>query len=82
MTDPFVVADPDAQHYWTRVPSPIGPLLLIGRDGALTGLYMLGGPRTAARPRCLREPGPTPKRWLRRRISSTLIFQGQLTEFY
>ena len=44
MTDPFVTADPDAQHYWARVPSPIGPLLLIGRDGALTGLYMLGGP--------------------------------------
>jgi methylated-DNA-[protein]-cysteine S-methyltransferase len=44
MTDPFVVADPDAPAYWTRVPSPIGQLLLIGRDGALTGLYMLGGP--------------------------------------
>ena len=35
MTDPFVVADPDAEPYWTRVPSPIGPLLLIGRDGAM-----------------------------------------------
>ena len=44
LSGPFVVADPDAQPYYTRVPSPIGTLLLTGRDGALTGLYMLGGP--------------------------------------
>jgi methylated-DNA-[protein]-cysteine S-methyltransferase len=41
---PFVPADPAAQHYHTRVSSPIGQLLLIGRPDALTGLYMLGGP--------------------------------------
>jgi methylated-DNA-[protein]-cysteine S-methyltransferase len=44
MTDPFLPPDPAAQHYYARVPSPIGQLLLIGREDALTGLYMLGGP--------------------------------------
>ena len=44
MTDPFVPPEPAAQHYYTRVGSPIGELLLIGRAEALTGLYMLGGP--------------------------------------
>ncbi|HWG15894.1 MAG TPA: methylated-DNA--[protein]-cysteine S-methyltransferase [Streptosporangiaceae bacterium] len=43
-SDPFVPADPAAQHFYTRVGSPIGELLLIGREDALTGLYMLGGP--------------------------------------
>jgi methylated-DNA-[protein]-cysteine S-methyltransferase len=43
-SNPFLPADPAAQHYYARVPSPIGQLLLIGRDEALTGLYMLGGP--------------------------------------
>ena len=46
--DPFVPPDPAAQHYHTRVSSPIGQLLLIGRADALTGLYMLGGPHGSA----------------------------------
>ena len=49
MTGPFLPPEPEAQQYYTRVGSPIGQLLLIGREGAtgslaLTGLYMLGGP--------------------------------------
>jgi methylated-DNA-[protein]-cysteine S-methyltransferase len=80
MTDPFVTADPGAQHYWTRVPSPIGPLLLIGRDGALTGLYMLGGPHgsTAQMPAGARRDARTLAP-----VSEQLdaYFEGQLTEF-
>ena len=80
MTDPFVVTDPDAEPYWTRVPSPIGPLLLIGRDGALTGLYMLGGPHgsTAQVPAGARRDtkalAPVPEQL-------DAYFEGQLTEF-
>jgi methylated-DNA-[protein]-cysteine S-methyltransferase len=80
MTDPFVVADPDAEPYWTRVPSPIGPLLLTGRDGALTGLYMLGGPHgsTAQVP-----AGARPDAAALASVSDQLhaYFEGQLTEF-
>ncbi len=80
MTDPFVVADPDAEPYWTRVPSPIGPLLLIGRDGALTGLYMLGGPHgsTAQVPAGARRDAKTLAP-----VTEQLdaYFEGQLTEF-
>lgn len=45
---PFVPSDPQAPHYWAQVGSPIGPLLLIGREDAVTGLYMLGGPHAGA----------------------------------
>jgi len=80
MTDPFVVADPDAEPYWTRVPSPIGPLLLIGRDGALTGLYMLGGPHgsTAQVPAGARRDAKTLAP-----VTEQLdaYFEGQLTGF-
>jgi len=46
---PFLPPEPEAQQYYTRVGSPIGQLLLIGREDAaaglaLTALYMLGGP--------------------------------------
>jgi methylated-DNA-[protein]-cysteine S-methyltransferase len=47
---PFVAAEPEAQHYCTRLGSPIGELLLIGRADALTGLYMLGGPHGSTAP--------------------------------
>jgi methylated-DNA-[protein]-cysteine S-methyltransferase len=80
MTDPFVVADPAAQHYWTRVPSPIGPLLLIGRDDALTGLYMLGGPHgsTAQVPAgARRDAGALAP--VKAQLDA--YFEGQLTEF-
>jgi methylated-DNA-[protein]-cysteine S-methyltransferase len=50
MTDPFVPPEPEAQHYYTQVGSPIGELLLIGRADALTGLYMLGGPHGSTAP--------------------------------
>jgi methylated-DNA-[protein]-cysteine S-methyltransferase len=49
-TGPFVPPDLAAQHYYTRVGSPIGELLLIGREDALTGLYMLGGPHGSTAP--------------------------------
>jgi methylated-DNA-[protein]-cysteine S-methyltransferase len=80
MTDPFVVADPDAEPYWTQVPSPIGPLLLTGRDGALTGLYMLGGPHgsTAQVPAGARRDAQALAP-----VTDQLdsYFEGQLTEF-
>jgi methylated-DNA-[protein]-cysteine S-methyltransferase len=80
MTDPFVVADPDAEPYWTKVPSPIGELLLTGRDGALTGLYMLDGPHgsTAQVPAGAQRDDAA-------LASATdqlhAYFEGQLTEF-
>jgi hypothetical protein len=50
MTGPFVPPEPGAQHYYDQIGSPIGPLLLTGRDDALTGLYMLAGPHGAGAP--------------------------------
>jgi methylated-DNA-[protein]-cysteine S-methyltransferase len=47
---PFVPPEPGAQHYYDQVGSPIGPLLLTGREDALTGLYMLNGPHGAGAP--------------------------------
>lgn len=44
MTNPFVAADEAAPACFDVVDSPIGPLLLTGRGGALTGLHMLDGP--------------------------------------
>ncbi len=44
MNAPFVALDPGAPCYVDRVPSPIGDLLLTGRDDALTGLYMRAAP--------------------------------------
>ncbi len=42
----------------TTIESPVGELLLAGRDGALTGLYMLGSPRPFAVPEAwTREDG-------------------------
>ena len=79
-SDPFVVADPDAQPYYTWVPSPIGTLLLTGRDGALTGLYMLGGRHgsTAQVP-----PGARRDAEALAPVTAQLAayFEGRLTEF-
>ena len=80
MTDPFVTVDPDATLYYTQVPSPIGQLLLIGRDGALTGLYMLGGPHgsTAQVPAGARRDDT-----VLAPVTDQLhaYFEGRLTEF-
>lgn len=49
-TGPFVPPHPEAQQYYHRIGSPIGPLLLTGQDNALTGLFMLAGPHGGSAP--------------------------------
>ena len=57
----------------TTIDSPIGELLLAGRDGTLTGLYMLGAPR----------PFAVPEEWTREDADPALAAAGtQLREYF
>ena len=80
MAGPFVPADPEAQDYYERIASPIGPLLLTGRDDALTGLYMLAGPHGGSAPV---PPGSRREPTAFAAVTAQLAayFAGELTEF-
>jgi methylated-DNA-[protein]-cysteine S-methyltransferase len=79
-TGPFVPPDPEAQHYYDRIGSPIGPLLLTGRNDALTGLYMLAGPHGGGAPV---PPGARREPAVFTAVTAqlTAYFDGQRCEF-
>lgn len=78
-TSPFVVPELAAPRCFHVTDSPVGPLLLTARGGALTGVHMLDGP----------GPRPVPgASWLRRpRAFGAVVaqlaayFAGELTDF-
>ena len=59
MNTPFVTAETTLPVWYDIIDSPIGRLLLIGNEQALTGLYMLdtGGHPAAVRADWTRRPG-------------------------
>ena len=59
MNTPFVAAETTLPVWYDIIDSPIGRLLLIGNEQALTGLYMLdtGGHPAAVRADWIRRPG-------------------------
>ena len=80
MTSPFVVPDADAPRLSHIVSSPIGRLLLLGDEHALTGLWMIDAERHTAR---FDEAGLTPDPAAFREVAGQLeaYFADDLKEF-
>jgi methylated-DNA-[protein]-cysteine S-methyltransferase len=59
MTSPFTAAEPSRPLLYDIVDSPVGRLLLIGDERALSGLYMMetGGHSMTPEPQWSRRPG-------------------------
>jgi methylated-DNA-[protein]-cysteine S-methyltransferase len=82
MTSPFVAQDTDAPRLSHVVSSPIGRLLLLGDEHALTGLWMIDAERHTARGTGV-EAGFRPSPEAFREVAAQLeaYFAGDLKEF-